>query len=163
MGHHIYPAITAIALSMAILVPSPSAAQPKGRAPEPVELTPDQLKWRPDPALSGAQFVELYGHINKEGPYVFRVKFPPNYRVPAHSHSDNRMFTVLSGTLYRAVGDKFDEARLKAYPAGSFLTYPAGENFFAASKEEEVVIQVNGSGPTVFTYVNPAEDPRKRK
>ncbi len=164
MGRHLPPVIAIVGLSMAPVALIPSAARPAGDASKPVELTPDQLKWGPDPALpAGAQYVVLQGDPRKKGPYVFRVKFPPNYRAPAHSHSDERTFTVMSGTLYNAYGDKFDETRLRAFPAGSFLTYRAGENFFAGSKDEEVIIQVSGTGPTVFTYVNPAEDPRKRK
>ncbi len=126
-------------------------------------ITPSQLKWVPLPSLPpGAQVVVLQGAPGKPGPYVARVKFPPHYRVPAHSHTDDRNYTFISGTLYEGEGDRFNEAALVAIPAGSFHAYSAGTRHFGATRDAEAVFQVNGNGPTDIVYVNPADDPRKK-
>jgi hypothetical protein len=56
------------------------------------------------------------------------------------------MVTVLSGTLYYAYGDRFDEAKLRALPAGSFFTEPKDISHYAVTKEE-VILQLNAIGP----------------
>jgi hypothetical protein len=128
-----------------------------------VSLMPTDLKWTPVPGDPEAQRAVLLGDPARPGPYVYRVKFPPNHRVPPHSHPDNRTFTVLSGTFYEATGDRFDATKLKAHPTGSFHTYVANTNFFGASRGEEVIFQISGTGPTGITYVDPKDDPRLKR
>jgi hypothetical protein len=103
-------------------------ARAYGESPSPkVILTPDQVKWAPVASLRpGAQSAVMLGAPDKPGPYVNRVKFPSSFKVDAHSHPDNRTYTVLSGTFYQGLGDKFDETRLMARPASSFYTHAAG-------------------------------------
>ena len=60
-------------------------------------------------------------------------------------------------------GDKFDETKLKALPAGSFYTEPPGRNHFAETGDEAVVVHITGYGPSSTTYMDPAKDPRTRK
>ena len=106
----------------------------------------------------------MFGSPDKPGPYVYRVKFPPHFQVEAHSHPDNRTYTVLSGTFYQGVGEKFDEAKLMARPAGSFYTHPAGTPHFGATRDEEVVLQIAScEGSTALKYVDPTDDPRTNK
>jgi quercetin dioxygenase-like cupin family protein len=130
-----------------------------------VILTPDLVKWAPVASLRpGAQSAVMLGSPDRPGPYVYRVKFPPHFQVEAHSHPDNRMYTVLSGTFYQGIGDKFDETKLMARPAGSFYTHAAGAPHFGATRDEEVVLQIaSWEGSTSLKYVNPADDPRTNK
>jgi hypothetical protein len=58
-------------------------------------------------------------------------------------------------------GEKFDKASLKPLPAGSVMTYAAGTHHFTATNEA-VTFVVSGTGPSEFTYVNLADDPRKK-
>jgi hypothetical protein len=126
-------------------------------------VTPKQVKWAPLPPMPpGAQVAVLYGAPNKPGPYVIRVKFPPHYKVPAHMHSDDRTYTFLSGMMYEGEGDKFSESALVAIPPGSFQSYTAKTVHFGATKDKEAIFQVNGNGPSDVTYLNPADDPRKK-
>jgi quercetin dioxygenase-like cupin family protein len=157
-----------IIVTLAIMIPALGllVAQAKGESPIPkVTLTPDQVKWAPVPSLlPGAQSAVILGAPDKPGPYAYRVKFPPNFQVQAHSHPENRTYTVLSGTFYQGLGDKFDDAKLMARPAGSFYTYVAGETHFGATRGEEVVLQITScEGSTALKYVNPADDPRTIK
>ena len=55
---------------------------------------------------------------------------------------------MLSGTLYFCSGEVSDESRLKAYPAGTFYTEPAGAPRFVWAKDGEVILQVTAMGPT---------------
>jgi quercetin dioxygenase-like cupin family protein len=157
-----------IVVAFAIVTPALGllVTQAKGESSPPkVVVTPDQVKWAPVASLRpGALSAVVLGAPDKPGPYAYRVKFPKNFQVQAHSHPENRTYTVLSGTFYQGLGDKFDEAKLMARPAGSFYTYVAGEAHFGATRGEEVVLQITScEGSTAIKYVNPADDPRTNK
>jgi quercetin dioxygenase-like cupin family protein len=121
-------------------------------------------KWMVNPTVPPTMhFMVLYGAPNKPGPFIFRAKFPPGYKLPPHKHPDARTVTVLKGTYYSAIGDTFDESKLQAFPAGTFYFTPANTGHFAATKDEEVIIQESGEGPeSGIKYVNPSDDPRGR-
>jgi hypothetical protein len=51
------------------------------------------------------------------------------------------------------VGDKYDPAKLKGYPAGSFVLMPAGLSHFVATKESAVIVQLSGSEKFRTEYV----------
>ncbi|HET9534817.1 MAG TPA: cupin domain-containing protein, partial [Mesorhizobium sp.] len=40
--------------------------------------------------------------------FISRSKFPPNYKVPPRTHSVSEVVTVISGSLWHAMGEKFD-------------------------------------------------------
>jgi quercetin dioxygenase-like cupin family protein len=52
----------------------------------------------------------------------------------------------MEGTWYVGEGDKFDTAKLKGYPAGSFIVIPAGLPHFVEAKSDSVIVQVSGTG-----------------
>jgi quercetin dioxygenase-like cupin family protein len=104
----------------------------------------------------------MLGNSKKEGPYVHRVRFPKGRIVQAHSHPDDRTYTVLSGTWYIGWGDVYDESKLTALPPGSFYTEPAGVPHFIATPDGETVVEVHGMGPTSATFVNPDHAPKKK-
>ena len=118
-----------------------------------IQLLPGDLKWNSDPKLHGLQTVTLAGNPNALEPYAERIKLPANTRLAPHSHpNEARMVTVLSGTLYFAYGDRFDGAKLKTLPAGSFFTEPKDVPHYALTKEE-VILQLNAIGPAGTNYV----------
>jgi quercetin dioxygenase-like cupin family protein len=121
-------------------------------------------KWIVNPSVPPImQMMMIYGAPNKLGPFIFRAKFPPGYKLPPHKHPDVRTVTVLKGTYYSAIGDTFDENKLQAFPAGTFYFTPANTDHFSATKDEEVIIQESGEGPeSGIKYVNPSDDPRGR-
>lgn len=125
-----------------------------------LRITVEELKWRPG-RVPGHEIAPLIGDSRQPGPYVERVKFPPNSVSHAHSHPDNRTYTVISGTWYIGYGDKLDPAKLKALPAGSYHTEPANINHYSVIKDEGVVVQITGTGPTATTFFPPAEAPKK--
>lgn len=119
-----------------------------------VRLVPGDITWKSDPKLHGLQTAVLAGDPGIHAPYAQRIRIPPNTVLKPHLHlSEARMVTVLSGTLYFAYGDKFDEAKLKELPPGSFFTEPKGMPHYAKTKEREVILQLNAIGPDGTNYV----------
>ena len=141
------------------------AEEEKGR----LRLAPNEIK-APAAATTqagtsgaaGLQMGLLSGNPKQAGLYTMFLKLPPNTRIQAHAHPDDRVGIVVAGTWYFAYGDAFDESKLKELPAGSFYTEPPHANHFALTKDEPVTIYVTGTGPTGTTYANPADDPSKK-
>lgn len=122
---------------------------------------PENVKWAAFPPLLGAKLAVLAGDPTKPGLTTFRLWFPANYQVPAHFHPVTENVTVISGTIHVGMGDKLDMAKGTAYPAGSFAAVPADHRHYAWTKDE-TIIQIHIVGPTSMTFVNPADDPRKK-
>ena len=76
-------------------------------------------------------------------------------------YRDDRVATVISGTWRIGYGDRFDESKLKALPPGSYYTEPPGQNHFAETGDEPVVVQITGFGASSTEYVDVTQDPRK--
>ena len=148
--------VAAFVLSLGIYASAGAQDAPKGA----VTLTPAQLTWKPSPRVAGVEIASMVGDSTK-GPYVERIKFPANFVIQAHSHPEDRTYTIISGTWYVGYGEKFDPAKLIALPPGSFYTEPANVPHFVATKGEAVVFQLTGTGPTALRYVDPAHAPKK--
>lgn len=136
---------------------------------DPVRLTAEEIPWPADSSRqegtamrSGLQIVVVAGDAKAPGLFTMMFRIPPGTRIPPHSHPDERSCFVLSGMWYFAYGAERDDSALKALPPGSHYTEPAGMNHFAETREDTVVAQCTGIGPTGTTFVNPADDPRRR-
>jgi quercetin dioxygenase-like cupin family protein len=111
-----------------------------------VGLRPDEIRWYvPSYYTDGRQRAQLFGDSNQEGAWVDRVKIPSALRVPAHTHPQDEFVTVMEGTWYLGEGEQTDPAKLRAYPAGSFIVIPAGVPHFVATRDSPVVIQLSGT------------------
>lgn len=145
-------------LALCMIVSGAGAAEelPEGA----VRITTEELKWRPG-RVPGHEIAQLVGDSTKPGPYVERVKFPPNSISQAHSHPESRMYTVISGTWYVGYGDKFDPSKLKALSPGSFYTEPANVTHFSQIKDDGVVVQIVGNGPTATRFFDLVNAPAK--
>lgn len=113
--------------------------------------------------LSAVQVIVIYGDPSKAGLYTILLKVAPNTTIPAHLHPDDRVGTVVSGRWHFGYGDKFDKAKLKDLPVGSVYSEVGGQNHFAMTGKEPVIVEITGYGPSGVTYVNPADDPMKQK
>ena len=69
--------------------------------------------------------------------------------------------TVLSGILNLGSGDTFDEKKAKALSPGTYSSMPPKMTHFAWMTGE-TILQLSSLGPWTITYVNPADDPRKK-
>lgn len=82
----------------ALLAPPIATA---GEAPaDAIMLRPDQLEWVDNPRVPGLGLARILGDEKEPGAYSYRVKFPAGRVVHAHTHPDDRTYTVISGTWY---------------------------------------------------------------
>ena len=124
-------------------------------------LKPDEVSWVPNPRVVGLEVARVQGHAQKSGQFIHRVKFPKGRIVQAHSHPDDRTYTVLSGTWYIGWGKVYDPDKLIALPAGSFYTEPAGVPHFVSTPDGEAIVQITGTGPTAVDYVDSSHARKK--
>lgn len=124
----------------------------------PIALTPSDMEWVDHISSyhnDCIQVSDFLGNIKKPGPYSRRITLPANRKENPHYHLEKaRTVTVLSGTLYFAYGDTYDESKLKAFPPGSFITEPKNVSHFVLTKNEEVVLQISGIGPSKSVYLD---------
>jgi quercetin dioxygenase-like cupin family protein len=146
-------------LMLTIFVALPVQAQPHAHT----VAMPETLKWVEPATLPGARLAVVQGDPSKEGLFVYRLKMPAGYRIPPHLHKASEHVTVLSGVFSVGVGEKFDQGSGQELPAGGFVAIPPNHSHFAWAGGQETVVQVHGVGPTDLTFVNPADDPRKKK
>jgi len=126
--------------------------------------TPEQVSWGPVPPVlaAGAQLAVLEGNpMGSSGDYTVRLKMPDGYKLAPHWHPKRENVTVLSGNFEVGMGDKFDTAKMSAFPPGSFA-YLDPEMHHYAMAVGETVVQVHGEAPFQINYVNPADDPSKK-
>src|SRR5436190_6659281 len=59
--------------------------------------------------VTGIQTRVLKGNPGQPGLYTIQLKVPANTRIEAHTHPDDRVATVISGTWNIGYGSRFDE------------------------------------------------------
>jgi quercetin dioxygenase-like cupin family protein len=151
--------LTALVIALGALNPTSVPAQGHG---DHVMVIPTDLKWADVPSLPpGAKIAVIEGPMSEAKPFTMRLKLPANYQIPAHSHTAIEHVTVISGTFNMGTGDKLDTKATKALGPGSVAIMQAGTRHFGWTKDETIV-QLHGVGPWTVTYVNPADDPRKK-
>jgi quercetin dioxygenase-like cupin family protein len=128
-----------------------------------IRLTPDALTWKDHPNVpNGGQVAILVGDPTKADEVVVqRLRFPPNYHVPPHTHAYAEFGTVISGSFGSGVGEKF-ERKGELLKAGSFWMHPARHAHYGWTGNEGAIVQIQFIGPGGIEYVNPADDPRKK-
>ena len=151
---------SAVLAAAVIAVPVPTAM---ATSAEHKIVQSQDIKWEPVSAAlpPGAQRAVLLGDPSKEGLFVTRLKVPKGYRIPPHTHPNQEVITVLSGTINLGMGETADPAKAKALSAGTFFVVPPGMAHFAQF-DEETVIQSSAIGPWGINYVNPKDDPRQK-
>lgn len=157
-------AVVALVLAAALgAAEDPKKAEAPPAAASHVMVTAADVQWADGPASlpAGAKAAVIEGDPKSPGLFTMRLKLPADYKVPPHWHPADEHVTVISGTFNMGLGDKLDVTKGKALPMGSFVVMPAKTNHFAFTREE-TVIQLHGMGPWGITYVNPADDPRKK-
>lgn len=103
--------------------------------------------------VNGIQTRILKGDPLKPGLYTIQLTVPADTQIEAHTHPDDRVATVISGTWFIGYGSAFDEKKLKALTPGSFYTEPPDAAHFARTGKEPVVLQITGYGPTGTEYI----------
>lgn len=124
-------------------------------------VTPSDLDWGPVGSMApGAKISVIEGDLAEEKPFTIRLRLPADYEIAPHIHPAYERVTVLSGTFHFAHGEEVDRSKATALPEGSVAIMSPGDPMFGYT-EEEVVIQLHGTGPWGIEYLNPEDDPRK--
>jgi quercetin dioxygenase-like cupin family protein len=124
---------------------------------KPITVKLGDVKWTDIKGLPGWKQAILVGDPEKPGPYVQRIKLPPNALVPAHSHPDTENITVLTGTFGIGEGPKVDKSKGQVLGVGSFYLLPANTVHFAWAGSKGAILQVHGVGPSGMTMVEPTK------
>lgn len=125
---------------------------------QPITVKPSDVKWTDMKGMPpGWKVAVLVGDPEKPGPYVERLKVPPNAAIPAHSHPDTENITVLAGTFGIGTGTQVDKSKGHVLSAGSFYLLPANTVHYAWAGPQGVTLQIHGVGPSGMTMVEPAK------
>jgi quercetin dioxygenase-like cupin family protein len=90
----------------------------------------------------------IAGNLRESGMYAIITKYRAGGTVPVHTHTDQRIVTVISGIYYAGAGTEFDESKLKPLKPGTTIIIPANAPHFAAAKDGETTVQEAGVGPS---------------
>ena len=115
----------------------------------------DKLKWKDYPGLPGVTFTVVDGDPSKPGTYTIRAKFAPRTMSQPHWHPEARYVTVIKGTWWTGAGAKFDPDNTVPVKTGGFSVHTAKEIHYDGAKDEEVIVQISGIGPSGTIPVNP--------
>jgi quercetin dioxygenase-like cupin family protein len=125
-------------------------------------VTAKSLKWVDTPLIAGGKVAVIEGPLDKAAPFTLRILFPANSMIAPHFHTAIEHVTVISGTFNVGHGEKFDKGKSKALNRGDVaIMQPNTPHFGWVDKE--TIVQVHGVGPWTVTFVNLADDPRKKK
>ena len=127
-------------------------------------VTPADTQWQDAPPVlpAGAKIAVLKGDPSKEGIFVIRLMAPAGSKVMPHWHPTSENVTVISGELHIGMGDKFDKTKGVTVPVGGFISIAPMMHHYAWM-ETETVVQIGGMGPFQLIYVNPKDDPSRKK
>src|SRR5262245_4201679 len=135
--------MTASRVTVAIVLALALRAAPGATADQEKQVTalaPQDVRWFTPPYYTdGRQRAHLRGDSSKGGEWIDRVRIPNDSRILPHSHPQDEIVTVIEGAWYLGIGERFDETKLRAYAAGSFIVIPAKVPHFLATKKALVV------------------------
>lgn len=120
-----------------------------------VRMQLGEEKWEEYPGIPGIDRMTVYGDPSKPGVYVIRVRFQPGVMSMPHFHPEDRLATVLKGTWWTGTGEDFKPEATEPIRAGGWMLHPAGAAHFDGAKDEEVVLQLAGVGPSGTTFIRP--------
>ena len=146
-------------VSMKEKVPSHQPGQDVFKA-----VLPEDIDWKPFAAFPpSVRLAVVVGQPSEKGPYVIRVKVPRGVKLMPHKHTEDRIYTVISGIFYIGLGDQFDAKKLAAYPPSAVIILPGNTSHFHWAKSGEYITQVTAIGPLGIEYVDSNDDPRTKK
>lgn len=148
-----------VAVGVALALPVPNATAGDNH----LMMLPDDIEWSPGPPSvpEGIEAAVLYGNPGEDGLFALRLKMPAGYHLPPHTHPQPEVVTVVSGTIQFGMGPDPDPDATQEFGPGSFIVFDPGTAHYVYT-EEEVVIQLNSTGPWALNYVNPEDDPRNQ-
>jgi quercetin dioxygenase-like cupin family protein len=158
--HIIAPAIVATAM---LSLATAAGAQAKPAAASAPSSGEKSLTWGPAPDAfpAGAKMAVERGDPTKSGEFVVRLSFPAGYKIPPHWHPTEEHVRIRSGEFLVGMGDALDQSKTMKMAAGDTGSIGAKMNHFAIAPVA-TVLSIRAEGPFAMTYVNAADDPRKK-
>ena len=122
------------------------------------------LTWGPAPDVfpAGAKMAVEQGDPTKSGEFIVRLSFPAGYKIPAHWHPTDEHVRIRSGEFLVGMGDALDPAKTMKMTPGDTGSIAANMHHFAIARTATQV-SIRSEGPFAMTYVNSADDPRKKQ
>lgn len=123
------------------------------------QLTKDKLHWRiepgrlagltwmPIPGVAGFEGATVVGSEQIKGPYLRRYRLKVGTSVGPHRHSDDRIISVISGTLWAGSGPYGDTDEKIPIEAGEAFIVPRGFVYAFSAPAGDVTFDVSGTGP----------------
>ncbi len=150
--------IASIAGRLLAQQPSSNTARGESSFQSPhIVMTPESITW--NAIGNGTEFAVVSGSQGTEGEsFVIRLRFADRAHVAPHWHPVDEHITVIAGTFYMGMGEKFNEATAKEMPAGSYGFMPKETRHFGWAKGA-TIIQIHGIGPFKTNWVDPAVKP----
>jgi len=141
--------IVAIFICFASLIAHAQQPVNKSTTPVPVQICESDLKWSDTkpPLLPRAKVAVVEGNPKTGGHFTIRLKFPPYYKIPPHTHPVDERTTVISGVINIGFGDVLDTTNAKRLTPGCFYLNPAGVHHYFFTSEKETEIQISTIGP----------------
>jgi uncharacterized RmlC-like cupin family protein len=129
-----------------------------------VVFYPSEARWSPAPPglPEGAEITVLEGDPTQAGLFTIQLKMPDGYKLSPHWHPTDERVTVVQGNLMAGMGETWEERSMREMTPGGFMMLPAKNPHYVMAKGETIV-QVQAEGPFDLTYINPTDDPRKKK
>ena len=144
MAYRTVLAAVSVACLISTAIATAAAAQ---EVAAPTIISLETLKWNPTP-FPEITFAVFAGNPAASGMYATLAKYNAGGTSAPHTHPDQRIVTVISGTYCFAAGTEFDESKLKPLKMGTTIIVPANAPHYAAAKDGETIIQEIGTGPT---------------
>ncbi|MFZ0821666.1 MAG: cupin domain-containing protein [Candidatus Acidiferrales bacterium] len=156
--------------SLAQTPPAKKSAAPAGSG----GTMPGTEQWMdiPAAAMVGTPSVEVGGTLKvailqgdpmtASRTYTLRLSCTDGAKIAPHWHPTTENVTVMKGTFLIGMGPKWEDASMKEFPVGGFVSAPAQMRHYAQCKGDTIV-QVHGVGPFVINFVGPDDAPAAKK
>lgn len=143
---------------------APSAAtttKTTSKTPTTIQIDASAVPWKPAPPSmpKGTMLAVLEGDPKSDGIFTMRMKIPPGFALPAHTHPRDERITVLEGSVFVGLGDVVDKTKGRKFEKGAFYVTPTPLPHFIWS-DEGATLQITGSGPwEVHPVAAPSSQP----
>lgn len=101
---------------------------------------------------AGVQLAVLEGDPKASGIFSVRMKVPPGFVLPPHTHPSDERVTVLEGAVSVGFGPLFDAPSARTFSAGAYYVNPAGLVHHVRS-EQGATLQITGLGPWQVDFI----------
>jgi quercetin dioxygenase-like cupin family protein len=106
----------------------------------------------------GVELAVLEGNPQAPGIFTLRLKAPPGFLLPPHTHPVEERVTVLSGSVAVGFGRRVERKSARTFGAGAFYVNPPGAPHYVFS-DDGAVVQITGLGPWQVEPLAPPSKP----